>query len=60
MFKNIRDLLALLVMVVIFPALWVLHGKGVITLPGEVIGATIAIETLVAQYYWRKKPENKG
>ena len=52
--KNFRNLLALLVGVVIFPAIWIMQGLGMLTLPGEVIGATIAIETLIAQFYWRK------
>ena len=41
--------------VVIMPAIWVLQGLGWMQLPGEVIGATIAIETLIAQFYFRKK-----
>lgn len=52
--KNFRDLLALLVAAIIFPAIWVLQGLAILNLPGEVIGATIAIETLIAQFYWRK------
>ncbi len=55
MIKNFRDVLAILVGVVVFPAMWILHGRGIITLPEGVIGATIVIETLVAQFYFRKK-----
>lgn len=54
MIKNFRNLLALLVFAIVFPGIWILCGLGLLTLPGEVIGATIAIETLVAQFYWRK------
>ena len=54
MFKNHRDLLSILLGVVILPAIWVLQGLGWMQLPGEVIGATIAIETLIAQFYFRK------
>lgn len=54
MFKNFRDLLALLVAVIVFPAIWVLQGLGWMQLPGEVLGATIAIETLIGQFYFRK------
>lgn len=54
MFKSINDLLALLIAVAVFPALWVLHGRGIIVLPGEVIGVTIAAETLIIQFYFRK------
>lgn len=60
MFKNFRNLLALLVMVIVFPGLWVANGLDVISLPGEVIGVTIAIETLIAQFYFRKKPEGES
>jgi hypothetical protein len=52
--QNFNDFLALLMMVVVFPALWILQGKGVLNIPEGVIGATIAIETMIAQYYFRK------
>ena len=55
MIKGINELLALLVTVLVFPVLWVLDGCGVISLPGEVLGATIAAFTLIVQYYFRKK-----
>ena len=54
---NFRNLLALLVAVVIFPGIWVCQGFGLLALSGEIIGATIAIETLIAQFYFRKKVE---
>ena len=41
-------------------ALWVVQGLGVITLAGEIVGATIAAFTLVVQYYFRKKPEESN
>ena len=59
MLKNFRDLLAILVGVIVLPGIWVGQGLSILTLPGEVIGATIAIETLIAQFYWRKKPSNE-
>lgn len=52
--KNFRDLLALLIGVVVFPGIWFAQGKGLVTIPEGVIGATIAIETLVAQFYFRR------
>lgn len=52
--QNFRDILALCIGVIVFPATWILQGIGVVTLPGEVIGATISIETLIAQFYFRK------
>ncbi len=55
MIKNFRDLLAILIGVVVFPAVWMLQGYGIMNIPEGVIGATIAIETLVAQFYFRKK-----
>ena len=55
MFKRINDLLALLILVVIFPVLWILDGRGIIELPGEVLGGTIAAFTLIVQFYFRKK-----
>ena len=54
MFKNHRDLLAVLLGVIVMPGVWILQGLGWMQLPGEVIGATIAIETLIAQFYFRK------
>jgi len=54
MLKNHRDLLSILLGVVVLPAVWIMQGIGYLTLPGEVIGATIAIETLIAQFYFRK------
>lgn len=56
MFKNFRDLLAILLAVVVFPGLWLCQGKGIVNIPEGIIGATIAIETLVAQFYFRKAP----
>ena len=57
MIKNFRNLLALLVAVIVFPAIWVCQGFGLLALPGEVIGMTIAVETLVFQFYFRKAQE---
>ena len=54
MLKNYRDLLSILLGVVVVPGIWILQGLGWMLLPGEVIGATIAIETLIAQFYFRK------
>lgn len=55
---NTNDLLALLILIIIIPALWILQGRGVITMPGEVIGATIMGWTLVLQFYFRKKKDD--
>ena len=58
--KNFNDLLALLLGVTVLPILWILQGLGMLTLPGEVIGATIAAETLIVQYYFRRQPPENG
>jgi len=55
MVKNFRDLFTILVGVIVFPGLWALQGLGIVNIPEGVIGATIAIETLIAQFYFRKK-----
>ena len=60
MIKNFRNLLALLVAVIVFPGIWIGQGLGWLNLPGEVIGMTIAVETLVAQFYWRKKGQDEA
>ena len=55
--RNFNDRLALL-LTVAMPLLWILHGRGIAPLPGEILGATIATWTLVVQYYFRRKPED--
>ena len=60
MIKNFRDLLAILIGVVAFPGIWVLQGMNIMALPESVIGATIAIETLIAQFYFRKASSTNG
>ena len=60
MVKRFRDLLALLIAVIIFPGIWIGQGLGWLVLPGEILGATIAIETLIAQFYWRKRPTDEA
>lgn len=57
--KNFRNLLALLIAVVVFPAIWVLQGLGMLTLPGEIIGVTVSIETMIFVFYFRKKGQEE-
>jgi len=52
---NFRNILALLAFIGIIPALWILEGKGAINVGDTIIGATIAVWTLIAQFYFRKK-----
>jgi len=56
MIKNFRNLLAIVLMVLII-VLWVIHGLGILTLQGEVTGASIAVWMLITQFYFRKKTE---
>ncbi len=62
MFKNFRDVIALLLGVLVFPGLWILAGFGMCKLPEVVVGATITIESLIAQFYFRRATaaEEKG
>lgn len=59
MIKNFRNLLALLAMIGIIPGLWIAQGMGLLTMPGEVIGATIMGWGLILQFYFRKKSEGE-
>jgi len=54
MVMNYRNYLSLALAVIVIPGLWVCQGTGVLELPGAVIGATISIETLIGQFYFRK------
>jgi hypothetical protein len=59
MSKNINNILALMMLIVVFPILWILDGSGIIKLPGEVLGATIAAFTLIIQFYFRKRSSSE-
>ena len=59
MIKNFRNLSALLLAIIVFPTLWALHAMGIMALPEIVLGATIALETLIVQFYFRKKIEGE-
>jgi len=52
---NARNILSVATILLVFPTLWVLHGKGIILLPETVIGMTISVETLMVNFYFRKK-----
>ena len=52
--QNFNDTLALLVMVFVIPGMWIAQGVGVMNLPEGAMGASIALETLIAQFYFRK------
>lgn len=52
--KQFNDILALFLAGIVFPTLWALHGTGWIILPSEALGATVVLETLIIQFYFRK------
>lgn len=56
--RNVNDLIALLILIIVIPALWILQGMGKLSMSGEIIGATIMGWTLVLQYYFRKAPDD--
>jgi len=49
-----NNVLALLLEVILIPGLWVCDGLGLIQLPQAALGASIAVWTLIAQFYYRK------
>ena len=51
---NFNNILAIALAVVIFPILWIIHGTGSVNLPSEALGATVVLETLIVQFYFRK------
>ena len=53
MIKSFNDLFAIILIILII-ALWILSGLHFINLSGEILGATIAVFTLIAQFYYRK------
>jgi len=57
MLKNHRDLLSVLLGVVVLPGIWIMQGVGLLAVPEIVLGATIAAETLIVQFYFRKKED---
>jgi len=52
-----RNTLAASLAIGVIPIIWILQGLGLIGLAGEIIGATISIETTIVYFYFRKKPE---
>lgn len=54
-----RDLFALTIWLTSI-LVYVLDGYGVIDVPDMVIGGLISVDTLVAQFYFRKKPRGEN
>lgn len=59
MIKNFRDLLALLLAVVVFPGIWIADSLALVSVPEMILGATVSIESMIALFYFRKKPANE-
>ncbi len=55
-----NDIIALLLLSIIIPGIWIEEGVGKLELPGEIIGATIAGWTIILQYYFRKARTEKN
>jgi hypothetical protein len=53
--KTFNDRLALILLLLVIPGLWVAQGLNKIELPETVVGALIVTWTLIVQFYWRKK-----
>jgi len=56
--KNFRNVLAL-ILIILIPALWLVSSLFT-ELSGEVLGASIAVWTLVAQFYFRKAQSSEA
>ena len=52
--KNFRDWLAFFLAVLVIPGLWVLEGVGMVNFQDGILVATLPIETLIIQFYFRK------
>lgn len=55
-----RNWLALLLAVIVFPGIWIGQGLGFLSVPEIVLGVTISVETMIATFYFRKKPQSEG
>ena len=53
--KKFRQFLAAMCIIVVIPGLWVSHALGYLTLPGEVIGATIMAWGTILTFYFESK-----
>lgn len=53
--KNFNDSVAL-VLFVLIPVLWILGGRGWVSLGAQVEGGLLVTWTMVIQYYFRQRP----
>lgn len=58
--KNVRDIIALVLLIVVIPGLWILDALGALQLNGEVLGASIMAWGLVLQFYFRKQSSGEA
>jgi len=56
--QNYNDFLCLILVIGIM-VIWIMQGKGLVSLSPEVVGALIATWTLTVQFYFRKSPPEK-
>lgn len=54
LWRHFNDQLGLALVILVF-ALWTGIGLKWLTLPGEIIGGTLTVFALVAQFYFRRK-----
>lgn len=57
--KNFNDLLALIAVIGIIPALWILDGLAIIKLQPQIVGGTMVTWALIFQYYYRRAKRGK-
>jgi len=58
--RNVNDWLALALVILVIPGLWLLQGAHIIALPDAALGATILQWGLILQFYFRKQPPTGG
>lgn len=59
MVKNVRDVIALALVLAVIPGLWILDAVRILQLNGEVLGASILAWGLVLNFYFRKKTDGE-
>ncbi len=53
---KVNNVLAIGLLFVVIPLLWIGHGREWFILPESIIGASIVTWTLIIQFFFRKKP----
>lgn len=60
MIQKFTDLLALLLAILVIPAIWILQGLGWASYPESILGATVSIETMIVVFYFKRSGEKNG